>query len=232
MQSVLAVIGARGGSKSLPGKNLASLGGKPLIAWTIEAALTCPSVTRTIVTTDDESIADTARRHGAEIPFMRPPELADDATPGITPVLHAVRWLDEHEHYRPDVVVNLQPTSPLRTGADIGAALRLLAERKADAVVSVTEADQHPFWMKTIDPDGWMHDFVPQSDPILVRQKLPDVYALNGAIYLAYRDVLLANDGWYTSRTAAYVMPFERSIDIDTAWDLTIAQLLLDRTSG
>lgn len=232
MRDVLAVIAARGGSRALPRKNLALLGGKPLIAWTIEAALRSRTVSRTIVTTDDPEIADVSRRQGAEVPFSRPPELARDETPGIAAVLHAVRWLEEHEGYRPDVVMNLQPTSPLRTAEDVDLAFALLAERRADAVVSVTPVEHHPYWMKAVDEQGWMHDFVPLSTPILVRQELPPVYMLNGAIYLAHRTTLLRCGGWYTPRTAAYIMPLERSVDIDTAQDFALAKLLLETQSS
>ncbi len=225
---VLAVIPARGGSKALPRKNLALLYGKPLIAWTIEAAIRSRVVNRTVVTTDDTEIADVARSLGAEIPFLRPPELARDETPGIAAILHAVRWLEEHEGYRPDVVMKLQPTSPLRTAEDLTSALALLAERHADAVVSVTPVEHHPYWMRTVDEHGFMHDFVPQSAPTFVRQDLPPAYRVNGAIYLADRTTLLTTEWWFGPRTAAYVMPSERSVDIDTTDDLAVAERLLE----
>jgi N-acylneuraminate cytidylyltransferase/CMP-N,N'-diacetyllegionaminic acid synthase len=223
------MIAARGGSKGLPGKNVALLGGKPLIAWTIEAARHARVVTRTIVTTDDPQIARIAREHGAEVPFERPAHLAEDATPGIEPVLHAVRWLEEHEGYRPAIVVNLQATSPLRTAADVDAAVALLGPRDAESVVSVTPATDHPYWMKTVNKDGWMTDFVSQPAPTLVRQQLPPVYSLNGAIYISKREALLARRRWDGPETAPYIMPFERSVDIDTEWDLMLAELLMSR---
>ena len=203
-----------------------------MIAWTIEAALRSQNVTRTLVTTDDAEIANTARQHGAEVPFSRPPELAQDNTPGIAATLHAVSWLEENEGYLPNIVVNLQPTSPFRTCSDIDAAIGLLFERNADSVVSVTAAGSHPYWMKTIDDNGWMRDLIQQSEPTFLRQQLPSVYSLNGAIYLAHRDVLLSTGGWYTPRTAAYIMPSERSLDIDTPWDLSVARLAAERVVG
>lgn len=227
MKQVLAVILARGGSKALPGKNIATMAGKPLIAWTIEAALDSESVTRTIVSTDDGDIAETAKLYGAEVPFLRPPDLAEDGTPAALPVLQAVSGLDEKESYRPDLVVTLQPTSPLRGADDIDAAVALLIERGAEAVVSVAAVQQHPLWMKTIDARGWVHDFVGQAKPVGARQELPPVYAPNGAIYIAPRNVLLSTGGWDTQRTAAYIMPFVRSIDINTAQDFAIAELFL-----
>ncbi len=223
--SAVAIIGARGGSKSVPGKNIADLAGQPLIAWTVQAALRS-HVERTIVTTDDPAIADAARAAGAELPFVRPAELAGDETPGTDPVLHAVEWLEQHEGYRPDVVVSLQPTSPFRTAEDIDAAIALLVERDADSVVSVTPADSHPYWVKRRTADGWLVPFLSEAPATFRRQDLPEALALNGAIYLARRSVLLKTRGWYTGRTAAYIMPPERSVDVDTAWDLRVARLL------
>ena len=231
VKQILAVILARGGSKELPGKNIAAIAGKPLIAWTIEAALGSESVTRTIVSTDDVDIAETAKLYGAEVPFLRPSELAEDGTPGSLPVLQAVSGLDEREAYRPDLVVTLQPTSPLRGADDIDAAVALLIERSADAVVSVTAVQQHPLWMKTIDAQGWVHDFVGQAKSVGARQELPPIFAPNGAIYIAPRNVLLSRGGWDTQRTAAYIMPFERSIDINTAQDFAIAELFLRKVN-
>lgn len=211
----------------LPGKNVALLGGKPLIAWTVEAALGAARVTRMVVTTDDEAIATAARAFGADVPFMRPAKLARDETPGTEAVIHAVQWLGEHQGYVPDIVVSLQPTSPARTAADIDAALAQMAATGADSVVSVTPADPHPYWTKCLDPDGWMRDLIPITPAIVRRQDLPPVFALNGAIYAARLDVLLSTRSWYTDRTGAYVMPAERSFDIDTAMDFKFAQMVM-----
>lgn len=219
------MIAARGGSKSVPRKNLIDVGGRPLIAWSIAAALGS-RVSRTIVTTDDPEIAEMARRFGAEVPFERPAELAQDDTPGTDPILHAVEWLERHEHYRPDLVVSLQPTSPFRTSADIDAAIALLESRGADSVVAATPADHHPYWMKRVTADGWAEEFLPGTPVPARRQDLPAAYALNGALYLARREVLLARRGWYTDRTVLYIMPPERSIDVDTPWDLRLARLV------
>lgn len=224
--SILAVIPARGGSKALPRKNVAPFCGKPLIAWTIRAAQESSGVSRIVVTTDDREIADVAARHGADVPFMRPAELASDTAPGNAAVFHTLQWLEEHEHYRPGVVVLLQPTSPLRTGVDIDAALHLLEERAADSVVSVAAVDHHPQWMKTIDAGGWLRNFLDQSPSAVVRQQLSPVYRLNGAIYAARVDSLRTAGDWYTPRTAAYVMPAERSVDIDSPWDFKLAEMI------
>jgi CMP-N,N'-diacetyllegionaminic acid synthase len=224
---ILAVIPARGGSRGILNKNIKPVAGKPLLAWTIEAALGSRSLARVIVSTDDLEISEVAHRHSAEVPFLRPAGLAQDDTPGIEPVLHAARWLDEHEGYRPDYLMVLQPTSPLRSTKDIEAAAQLARDRQADGVVSVCPAPQHPYWMKSIGEDGRLVDFLSVSEAYTRRQDLPPAYALNGAIYLVRRRVFLEQRTFYTDRTYAYVMPPERSLDIDTAWDLYLADLIL-----
>jgi len=227
----LAIIPARGGSKSIPNKNITLVGGKPLLEWTISAARAAQSIDRVIVSTDSPDIAGVARACGAEVPFLRPPELAQDDTPGIVPILHAAQWLKEHQSYEPDYVMCLQPTSPFRTLEDIEAVLKMAWDRQAESVISVTLADQHPQWMKTISEDGTLHDYATDASLVTRRQDLPAVYALNGAIYLIRFDLLLQNQSLYTERSLAYIMPPERSLDIDTPWDLYLADLVLkDRT--
>lgn len=225
---ILAIIPARSGSKGITDKNIQLLGGHPLIEYSIEAARAA-AIDRIIVSTDSATIATIATSLGAEAPFLRPPELAQDDTPGIDPILHAVEWLRDHEHYQPQLVCCLQPTSPLRTAADINAALTVAEEKRADAVVSVTATHEHPAWMKCVDADGRVSDFLPAATPVTRRQDLPRVFALNGAIYLGRTDVLVRRRTWYTDRTYAYVMPRERSIDIDTSWDLELAEWALSR---
>jgi CMP-N,N'-diacetyllegionaminic acid synthase len=222
----LAVIPARSGSKGITDKNVAQISGHPLIAWTIKAADESACLDRIVVTTDSDEIATIARDYGAETPFLRPAELAHDDTPGIVPILHAVRWLDDHG-YRPEYVMGLQPTSPLRVGEDIRAAVNLLLQKEGDSLVSVTPAIHHPYWMKIIDAGGYLHDFISTTQPVTSRQDLPVVYALNGAIYAARRTLLLEQESWYVGGTLAYVMPPERSLDIDAPWDLYLAELLL-----
>lgn len=225
--NLLAVIPARGGSRSVPRKNIAPVAGKPLIAWTIRAAQRSQSISRLIVSTDDEQIAHTARQYGAEVPFLRPTELARADTPGVDPIVHAVEWLHQHEHYQPEYVMVLQPTSPLRTAEDIDAAVQLATERNADSVVSVTTTRHHPYWMKRVAEDGSLHNFVAQDRAYTRRQDLPSAYALNGALYLARREVLLVQRSFYANQTYGYIMPPERSHDVDTPWDLHIVQLVL-----
>ena len=223
MSKVLAVITARGGSKGIPGKNIVPMAGKPLIAWTIDAALRSRAGLRVIVSTDDEEIARVARERGAEVPFLRPAELAGDASPHIPVLTHAMKWMESHEKYRPDWVLLLQPTSPMRTAGDIDAALRLAEEKRADSVVSVAPA-KHPCFLMQLTSDGRLEDYMPKPEGYLPRQRVPPVYAANGAIYLVKRDVLVEKETLYTDRTFAYVMPPERSLDIDTPAELRVAE--------
>ncbi len=224
---VLAIIPARSGSKGLPGKNVRHLHGKPLLAWSIEAGQHSKCLDRIIVSTDDATIADIAREWGAETPCLRPAELAQDDTSSMAVVFHILEWLAKHEQYVPDATMLLQPTSPLRTAHDIQSALQLYTAKHADGVVSVSPVTKHPLWMKVLDAEGRLNDFIAQEQPITSRQALPPVYALNGAIYLASSKVLTKYQTWYTQQTYGYVMPVERSLDIDSAWDWHIVEILL-----
>ena len=190
MPKVLAIIPARGGSKGLPRKNVRALGGKPLIAHSIDTARRSSVVDRVIVTTEDEEIAQAARAHGGDVPFMRPLELSADETLMFPVLIHAVQWLQEHENYRADYVLLLQPTCPFRTPEDIEAVLRLAIDKDADAVVSVGPVHQHPHWMKRIDDAGRLVDYWTEKMPFR-RQELKELHAINGAIYLVKTEVLL-----------------------------------------
>lgn len=224
---MIGVITARGGSKGLPRKNILRLAGKPLVAYTIEAALGASLLDRFVVSTDDEEIARVSRQYGADVPFLRPQELAQDETSIYPTLIHAVQWLGQHEKWHADYILLLQPTSPLRTSTDIDGAIRLALERDADGVVSLSEVKQHPYQMKRLTEDGSIRHFIPQSKAIDRRQELPPVYAVNGAIYLVKRSVLLEQETFYTERTYAYLMPPERSLDIDSRWDFHLAELVL-----
>ena len=221
---VLGIITARGGSKGVPGKNLKPLGGRPLIDYTIDAANDTP-LDRLILSTEDKKIADAARALGCEVPFMRPAELARDETPHLPVILHAVQWLRDHDNYVPDVVVTLQPTSPLRSSADIAAALRMLELSDADSVVSVNAvaAHAHPMRMLRVGADGLASLFVtgePVRKRINRRQDLPPAFVMNGAVYACRTGVLFAAEpSLYGDRVVAYPMPIERSISIDTLED-------------
>lgn len=220
-KKVLAVIIARSGSKGLPGKNLKDLGGQPLIAWTIQAAQKSQFIDRLVVSTDDEKIIEVARQFNADVPFKRPAELALDDTPGIAPVLHV---LTEILGY--DFVVLLQTTSPFRTNEDIDACIQQCVQKQAPACVSVVEKKAHPAWMFSINEDSLLEPFLLGEMPMR-RQELQPIFSLNGAVYVAQTQWLLANEKFITEQTMAYEMPPERSVDIDSAWDLSIARALL-----
>lgn len=213
-KSVLAIIPARGGSKGVPRKNIRNVAGKPLIVWTIEEAKKSGYIDRLVVSTDDQEIADTAIRGGGEVPFLRPAELARDDTPGISPVIHMLTTI--HPAY--DLVVLLQPTSPFRTVEDIDGAIALMASRNAKACVSVVEPDKSPFWMYSVDDAGHLAPLL--AGAYACRQNLPPVYALNGAVYVAEVGWLIKTQAFVSDETIAYIMPKERSVDIDTETDL------------
>jgi CMP-N,N'-diacetyllegionaminic acid synthase len=230
-RKILALIPARGGSKGLPGKNILPLLGKPLIAWTIEEALKSEYIDRVIVSTDDVAIADIARRHGAGIPFMRPEGLASDSAAAMDVLFHALEWLDAHEDPH-GLVALLQPTSPLRLSGDIDDAIRLLFDKGGKAVVSVSKSDHHPYWENSLPPDGNMKNFLRKDAVNQGRQALPDFYRINGAIYIGDTRYLRRKNSFFGNRTFAYIMPRERSVDIDDRLDLMVAEMLLKEQTG
>ncbi|MFD0590674.1 cytidylyltransferase domain-containing protein [Paenibacillus sp. GCM10027627] len=218
---VLAVIPARGGSKGVPGKNIRELAGKPLIAWTIEEAHKSKYIDYVAVSSDDQAIMDISRKWGAEVPFTRPSHLAQDDTPGISPILHAIHELPGY-----DYVVCLQPTSPMRITEDIDRCVEMMLSCSAPSAVSVTEPDKSPYWMFTID-NGFRMQPIMGTTGATRRQDLPNVYALNGAVYVAEVNGLLQSATFLTEETAGYIMPKERSLDIDTMLDFQICEYLL-----
>ncbi len=219
--STFGLIPARGGSKGIPRKNIRAIAGKPLIAWTIEAALRSALLDAVVVSTDDDEIAEVAVRHGALVPFMRPPALAQDGSPGIDPVLHA---LDQLPHHRS--VLLLQPTSPLRRTADIDRCLQMARQNGLPSVVSVVEADSHPCWTYRLAEDAALHRYI-DAAPVARRQDLPPAYVLNGALYYADAAWLRQSRTLVHADTRALVMAREDSVDIDTPLDWRFAEILL-----
>jgi CMP-N,N'-diacetyllegionaminic acid synthase len=225
----VGIIPARGGSKGLPGKHLLALGGRPLITWTFDAAQAAGSLAQVIVSTDDAAVAAAARAAGIDVPFDRPASLATDDTPMLDVLVHAVQELDR-AHDRAEIIVLLQPTSPFRTADHIDAAVTLLAQSGADSVVSVI-AVPHRFVPESLMRlDG--EQLTPYAGQIGVtrRQDKPLLYARNGPAVLAVRrDVLLDQHSLYGRHIRPLVMADAESIDIDTAHDLALAELLLSR---
>lgn len=225
---VLCVIPARAGSKGLPGKNLLALGGRPLLAHSIEHALASRYVDRVVVSTDGEDIAEAARAHGADVPFMRPAELAGDDAGTVDVLLHALDWLEEHEGDRYGVLLLLHVTTPLRAVADVDGCLELLAEADATNVFSVTEAHRNPYFnMVELGADGAPR-LVKEADHA-TRQAAPPVYDMNSSIYAWRVPALRRRPGLFLERTRAYFMPKHRSVDIDDGLDYLLAQAVWEQ---
>jgi CMP-N,N'-diacetyllegionaminic acid synthase len=225
-KNILGVIPARGGSKGVPRKNLREVGGKPLIAWTIENSKKAKYIDRIILSSEDSEIISVAKQWECDVPFVRPEELALDDTPGIDPVLHAINLLAEEYDY----VVLLQPTSPLRTADDMDRCIELCFSRNAPACVSVTEMEKSPYWMYTVDTEGHLHNLLKINKIFQRRQDMPKVFALNGAVYVAEIRWLIKTRTFVTDQTVAYAMPRERSLDIDTEMDLRFCDVIMQES--
>ena len=223
---VLAVIPARGGSKGVPRKNIRPLLGKPLIAYTIEAALQCTLLDDVVVSTDDVEIAEVSCQLGAQVPFLRPPELAQDRAPSLPVVQHCVEAMEKQRTVRYDTIVMLQPTTPLRTSSDIEQGVRLLHETGADSVVSVTEVGgHHPFRMKRIVGDNLLINFIDQGfEDMRPRQELPPVYIRSGDLYIAKRSVVMEQNTLVGEHVRAVIIPPDRAVNIDTPFDFMLAE--------
>lgn len=224
---VLGLIPARGGSKGVPRKNIRQLAGRPLLAYTADAARGARSLTRVVLSTDDEEIADVGRACGLDVPFLRPADLAGDTAPTLPAVQHALRWLAERgEIY--DAVCLLQPTSPLRTAADIDGCVALLATSGADAAISVLPVppEYNPHWVYFADEAGALHLSTGEAQPIPRRQSLPPAFHRDGSIYVTRSHVALAGS-LYGERVVGYAMPQRPSVNIDTLDDWALAEALL-----
>lgn len=233
MAEVLALIPARGGSKSIPRKNIVDFGGHPLIAYSIAAGLAAATVTRVLVSTDDEEIAAISRRYGAEAPFLRPAEHAGDHTPDLPVFTHALSWLQENQGYKPDIVVQLRPTSPFRKVRHIDQAVyRLLERPEADAVRTVCVPFQNPFKMWYIGPDGFMQPLgtklgISQEPYNQPRQALPEVYWQTGYVDAAWADTLLLKNSMTGDAILPLVIEPSEWIDIDSRDDWRRAERML-----
>ncbi|MBY5947301.1 cytidylyltransferase domain-containing protein [Photobacterium rosenbergii] len=223
-KKVLAVIPARGGSKRLPGKNTKLLNGKPLIAWSIEAAKSSQLIDRVVVSTDDEGIASVSRAFGADVPFLRPAGLSGDHASTDSAIIHALDTLPMEY----GVVVILQPTSPLRTADDIDNALAMLNDTGVNGVVSVCECEHPPLWSNTLPDDRLMGGFLRPSVLGKRSQDLQQYYRLNGCLYAFDVEAYRQRQGtYYSDDVKAYIMPSERSVDIDTQVDFCFAEALI-----
>lgn len=223
-QKILALIPARGGSKGIKDKNIISLAGKPLIAYSIEAAKKSKYIDSIVVTTDSEKIAEVAKRYGARVPFLRPAELAADTSKTIDAVLHAIKTLKSMgENY--DTLVLLQPTQPLRTTDDIGKAIELYYESGENGLVSISSVDDSPLLIRSIDEDGKLINLLSQNSTCR-RQDMPNYYKVNGCIYINKIDEINENTS-FNDNKVPFIMDKEHSIDIDELSDLWMAEYYL-----
>lgn len=227
----LTIIPARGGSKGIRRKNLVDFLGKPLIAHSIEHALACKSVTRTIVSTDDDEIANVSRSLGAEVPFMRPSELAKDHVLDWPVFVHALEFLAKNENYYPDIIVHLRPTTPYRKPEWLDEVVNLLIQYpEADSVRSVSMPEKHPYRMFTINSEGYLDPIMKHEHPepyLLRRQELPNVYYYNCVIDVTRPATILEKRSMTGSRILPYIMNPNQVIDIDSPRDLIIAKFLV-----
>ena len=226
---VVAFIFARSGSKGLPGKNIRPLGGKPLIAWSIEHALAVKRIERVFVSTDSEEIAKVARQYGAEVPFIRPAELAQDDSPEWLAWRHAVNYLRETTGELPKEMVSIPTTSPLRLALDIENCLDEYEKGDADIVITVTDAHRSPYFnMVKTNNDGSVGLVNPPQSTLSRRQDAPLVYDIATVCYVANSEFVMTHNATFEGRVKAVYVPTERAIDIDTLLDFQIAESLLN----
>jgi N-acylneuraminate cytidylyltransferase len=231
------VVPARGGSKGIPRKNLQLLGGRPLVAHAVTAGRDAALVTRVVCSTDDPEIAAVARAAGAEVPFLRPSSLAQDATEDWPVFVHVLDWLERNANWVPELIVNLRPTSPLRSARHVDDAIRLLLRTGADSVKAVCLARQHPHKMWLRGPNAEIDPFLETEfrlsrGPDVPRAELQDVYWQNGVVDVTRLAVIREQGVMIGRRVAGLVTQAEESIDIDTPLDLALAELLIARRDG
>ena len=225
-KTILGVITARGGSKGIPGKNIKDLGGKPLIAWTILAAKNSQFLDYFLVSTDDAEIAEVSKKYDAPVPFMRPAELATDSAKSVPVVQHAVNWLKDNGGREFDYVMILQPTSPFRTAEDIDASIEKIVDTGADSVMGMKKlVDFSPAKLKILDGDRILPFLEDEWRESAARSELRDLYKRNCAIYLTKTELIMVGD-LFGRDSRAYVMPEERSVDINTPFDFELAESL------
>lgn len=226
---VVAFIFARGGSKGLPGKNIRSLGGKPLIAWSIEHALAINRIDRVIVSTDCKEIAEVAVRYGAEVPFFRPDYLSDDESPEWLAWRHALNYLLEESGFLPSVMVSIPATAPLRLPIDIDKCLDEFENSNADVVITVTDAHRSPYFnMVKVGLDGSVGLVIPTNSAIGRRQDAPVVYDMTTVCYVMKSEFVMTKNELFSGLVRFVHVPSERAVDIDTLLDFQIAECILN----
>ena len=233
-ERVLALIPARGGSKGVPRKNVRLVGGRPLIEYTIETAIAARHLFHAIVvSTDDREIAEISRRAGADVPFMRPPELATDTAGSLPVVQHATRFIESRDGVKMDWIMLLQPTEPFRTTGDLEEALRIARKEKCDSVISVVQVFAvHPMLMKRIENGRLRPWCVDEPEGTRRQDYRPEAYMRNGAVYLTRRDVVMEKGSLRGEDSCPYIMPPERSLSVDSELDLALIETMLKRGGG
>src|SRR6266850_1324840 len=224
----LGLIGARGGSKGIPRKNLIDFGGKPLIYHTLSEAVKSKLLDRVVLTTDDQEIAEFAAALGVEVPFIRPAHLATDTAILSDVIQHSIDWLKTEDNYVPDAILLLQPTSPLRRAQHIDEAVSLYQKENADTVISLSHPQEHP-WDMVYFEDGQMRFALDKYSQLTNRQMYKRFYFINGAIYITRLDLFTAHQNFWSGRIVPYYMDTLDSIDIDSEADFVIADCLLRR---
>jgi N-acylneuraminate cytidylyltransferase/CMP-N,N'-diacetyllegionaminic acid synthase len=223
---MLAIIPARGGSKGLPGKNIKLLDGVPLICHSIKTALASSLIDRVILSTEDNEIATVAKNCGAEVPFMRSIDFASDTSMVMDSYLEVVDWISKHNSKPIEAFVALLPTVPLRTSKDIDEAIKIFNDKNANSVISVVEAPVPLHWNRRITKEGILENYSSEFNAIKNRQELEKTYVPNGAIYVFRTEVLRSTRQYYTKKTYPYIMPRNRSVDIDDLLDFDWAEYL------
>jgi N-acylneuraminate cytidylyltransferase len=222
------LICARGGSKGLPGKNIKPLNGIPLIGWSIGIAKQLNRVSRIIVSTDSEEIAKVALEHGAEVPFMRPEELAQDSSPEWLVWRHAIKFVESHDNENYDAIISLPVTAPLRSVGDIDKCIDLFEEGGIDSVITVSEASRSPYFNMTVnDGSGFSKLVIPPKNQISRRQDAPEVFDMTTVAYVVSTNFVKCFNGIFEGKVKSIVVPRERAIDIDELMDFKIAECLL-----
>lgn len=225
-KKILAIIPARGGSKGVPRKNIRPLNGVPLIGYTLNEANKSRYLDRIVVSTDDLEIAKVAEDFSAEVPYLRPEELSTDSSSTVDCVIHMIEFLKNNEEYIPDYICLLQCTSPFRTYRDIDCAIEKVIDSQFDGIISVCEVEENPYWTNVFRDEKLTY-FLEEGRNITRRQDLPQIYTYNGAIYIIRTNVFINKGAFETDNITGYIMPKERSLDVDTMTDFKIAEILM-----
>jgi N-acylneuraminate cytidylyltransferase len=228
----IGLICARGGSKGILRKNLRKLGDKPLIGWAIEVARKCPSLSRVIVSTEDQEIAAVAQEFGAEIPFLRPAHLAQDDSPELLTWQHCLETLSTMDGKMPHVLVNIPATSPLRSVEDVEKCVAAMIDKDADLSLTVRQTHANPYFNMVAMENGWAKIAVTPPTPLFRRQDAPAIYEVTTVAYAARATYILQTSELLSGKVTAIVVPTERAVDIDTELDFAFAEFLLEREQG